>query len=133
MSLIDMITNETLKEFGNSEGKIKFVCDIYKSRIYAVPKNLHYIEFISQLPEYFPKRTGRFVPSQLKIDNGSVKEIITGILYEHDNILFKPTKYLYEAHDLMWELVIRSGLKIHLDKEEILTPEEDDKEYNEAA
>ena len=122
MKTIDIITEDVLKEFGDrkTEGRIDFVFDISTSKAYVVPKDLEHKDFVPTLPNYAPK-TIRFVPSQLRLQNGKVKEIITGASsYEANEKISHPLKDLYQAHELMWIIILNSSLQVDLERDEVL-------------
>ena len=122
MSSIDIITDEVLKQFGNrkTEGRIDFVFDLNNGNVYPVPKDLEHSEFIPTMLGYVPK-TRRFVPSQIRLKDGKVKDIITGASsYEAKENVFHPLRDLFTAHKRMWEFILKSQIPIELERDEVL-------------
>lgn len=122
MKPIETITEEVWQEFGNRKrkGRIDFVIDTATGGAFAVPKTMEHKDFIPTLPGFSPKAS-RFVPSQLRLEGGEVREIIVGASsYEVAMGVAHTPKEIADAYRATWELLGRNNFPVNVQQTKLL-------------
>ena len=124
---ITELTEETIEKYWNRKwkpkrpGRLDIVVDVDCERYYPVPKEVEHRKFIPQIPH---ERDEGIIPfwMSLTYSNGvyEVRRVVLGASsFEATSKVRHPEKDLMRAHDLAWDLIIKSHVLSYPELERI--------------